>query len=599
MRGLSLINVGMLILLAALVMVFVYPANNPDPAKNPDPAATVQHGTETSDHPSDHAVPSDQATDHAFQVNPGPAVSEKTPLKEVAETVKGAPAVVKSADDSAATPSDTTTTDSVAASGKKSPVEPLKFPHWPKPRLSLIVTGEQLGYFEPCGCTANQLGGMSRRADLFKKVSGLGWEVRGIDAGSVSRRSVRQAQIKFETMLTAMRELKYVSIGMGPEELRLDPSYLISQHAADEPDSLAFVSANLTFFGIADLGTPLPYRIVEHDGLKIGITSILGATRKKEVLPERSPEEEAAADIQWLDPITSLESVLKKFEEENVTFRILLSQALIDETRSLAEKFPSFDLIVTAPSFGDGNREPEMAGSVRILQVGAQGKHAGVVGIYPDDAENRVRFELVTMSADHFQSSPRMAELMQSYQTRLKEDKIALVENAIVHPSGATFVGADKCGECHTTAFEIWKNTPHAHGFESLDPAHQRTGYERLEGVSRTHDPECLSCHVTGWDPQEFVRFQTGFINEEFAATPEEKSLHTLLAGNQCENCHGPGSRHIELIEAGKDKEAAAEVRVTLEQSKKEGCVKCHDGENSPKFSFDEYWKKVEHYGKD
>ena len=35
---------------------------------------------------------------------------------------------------------------------------PLKFPTWPTPKAALVITGEQLGYFEPCGCTANQLG---------------------------------------------------------------------------------------------------------------------------------------------------------------------------------------------------------------------------------------------------------------------------------------------------------------------------------------------------------------------------------------------------------------------------------------------------------
>jgi hypothetical protein len=103
------------------------------------------------------------------------------------------------------------------------PVSPLLFPEWPKPLLALVVTGEQFGYFEPCGCTANQLGGMARRAGLFSKLESLGWTVRGVDVGGLSRRSGPQAQIKFETMLEALRELKYVALGMGVAELRLGP----------------------------------------------------------------------------------------------------------------------------------------------------------------------------------------------------------------------------------------------------------------------------------------------------------------------------------------------------------------------------------------
>ena len=108
-------------------------------------------------------------------------------------------------------------------------------------------------------------------------------------------------------------------------------------------------------------------------------------------------------------------------------------------------------------------------------------------------------------------------------------------------------------------------------------------------------DPECLSCHVTGWDPQEYIRYRTGFLNKEFAETEEQLSLHSRLAGNQCENCHGPGSRHIELIEAGEEDLAKKEVAVTLEEAKSI-CYRCHDSDNSPEFDFDTYWPKIEHY---
>ena len=62
--------------------------------------------------------------------------------------------------------SDTATVSSDVAESAQL-VAPLMFPEWPKPLLAFIVTGEQFGYFEPCGCTANQLGGMARRAGLW------------------------------------------------------------------------------------------------------------------------------------------------------------------------------------------------------------------------------------------------------------------------------------------------------------------------------------------------------------------------------------------------------------------------------------------------
>jgi len=33
--------------------------------------------------------------------------------------------------------------------------------------------------------------------------------------------------------------------------------------------------------------------------------------------------------------------------------------------------------------------------------------------------------------------------------------------------------------------------------------------------------------------------------------------------------------------------------------AKERVCIRCHDLDNSPKFEFDEYWKKVAHPGRD
>ena len=478
------------------------------------------------------------------------------------------------------------------------PVVPLKFPQWPAPPLALVATGEQLGYFEPCGCTANQLGGMSRRASLFEQIRSLGWEVRGVDVGSVSRRTGTQAKLKFETSLAAFRELNYVALALAPEELRLEPGYLLSQHLTDGDNPLRFLGANLMFFGSKDLGTPVASTIFEVNGVKVGVTSVMSDTIRKSIVPDMTPDEAANAEIQWTDPAEAMTAVMKEFDDAGVAVRVLLAQTTLEESKKLAEDFPKLTLVVRANGFGEGIDNPEIVGQVRLVQVGKKGKAAGVIGLYPNDPENPVRFELVTLSGEQFPASERMTQLMQGYQDRLKSGAVAKNDGTVAHPSGASFVGASKCGECHTKAFDIWKNTPHAHAFERLNPALERKGFERLRGVNKSFDPECIACHVTGWNPEEYLRYETGFINEEFAADDAEKQLQGLLAGNQCENCHGPGSRHVELIEADQKSDAIKEVKVTLQQSE-QTCIRCHDGDNSPSFSFEEYWKDVKHDGKD
>ena len=179
---------------------------------------------------------------------------------------------------------------------------------------------------------------------------------------------------------------------------------------------------------------------------------------------------------------------------------------------------------------------------------------------------------------------------MRLYQDLLKDSQLAEVEPPIRHSSGSKFVGSKACRDCHTKAYEVWEKSGHAHAYDSLIKGRPEL---KDRWVSRIHDPECLSCHVTGWHAQDVLRYSTGF---------ESKEKTPLLLHNGCENCHGPGSKHIQLIDAGENEAARKEVRLTLEEAKKNHCVTCHDSDNDPKFNskaFDSYWEKIKHKGLD
>ncbi|MEZ6047889.1 MAG: hypothetical protein R3C11_20405 [Planctomycetaceae bacterium] len=46
---------------------------------------------------------------------------------------------------------------------------------WEKPAVAFVLSGEQNGYLEPCGCSETQSGGMARRADLFAQIKAKEW----------------------------------------------------------------------------------------------------------------------------------------------------------------------------------------------------------------------------------------------------------------------------------------------------------------------------------------------------------------------------------------------------------------------------------------
>ena len=166
----------------------------------------------------------------------------------------------------------------------------------------------------------------------------------------------------------------------------------------------------------------------------------------------------------------------------------------------------------------------------------------------------------------------------------------------VAHPfdSGRSYVGNEACAECHTVASDVFEQTPHAHATTSISNPTQRSD------IPRIYDPECVSCHVTGWDPQGYVPYKSGYI--DFT-----QSMH--LRSNGCENCHGPGSRHVAaqtgIIDATEAEMAKfqAEMRLTLAEAKESKCFACHDLDNSPEFqkdgAFEEYWDEIKHYGTD
>ncbi|MEX0726468.1 MAG: multiheme c-type cytochrome, partial [Planctomycetaceae bacterium] len=484
--------------------------------------------------------------------------------------------------DAVASTTDSKATDETTASGEQ-PAEKKTAPpadakpllqDWPAPKLALIITGEIHGYFEPCGCTENQSGGMSRRADLITKMQDRGWTVTGLDLGGMLKRNRRQDQIKYETILASLTDMQYTAVGLGPEELRFGPDVFLQLHnpEPENPETTpSLVSANVVMLETPELGK-LPYKVVTLNGVKLGVTSILGAHQRREVFGESS-----GGDISSEDAAAALPAVLTELKAQEPDLLVLLSHADQDESKALAEKFPEFQLIVTAGGVEDPNGIPQKVGETTIIDVGHKGKHAGVVGFYPD-AEQKLKFELVELDR-RFGDNMKMIEQMRFYQDRLKSEQLAYIEPPLPHPSGASFVGAEKCGECHTKAYEKWLTTRHAQATDSL--THARKGQPEY-GITRIYDPECLACHSTGWNPKEYIRYEGGFVNEDFAQTDEEKTLSKLLQGQQCENCHGPGSKHIELVEAGDIKEAKKLTHLDLETAKANVCYKCHDFDNSP-----------------
>lgn len=474
---------------------------------------------------------------------------------------------------------------------------------WPKPVAVLVLSGQQKGYLEPCGCSETQSGGVGRRADLLRQLKEKGWPVAAFDLGGTIRRDRAQSHVKFATVLNTLKDMGYAALGLGPDELRLGADHLVALNVfdPDKQEQSLYLSANATFFGAADLEVgPVRSRIVEVGGRKIGVTSVVVPDPREPLFPEG-----AQSDVSLEPYEAAVRTALETITQAKPDLKLLMASVPRDQSKKLAETFPDFDVIfATGPE--EPHPEPEKVGRAWIVQVGHKGKHVGVLGLYPDDPEQKLRWELVDLDNVRFRDTEALHRRMHEYQDRLKAERLVATEPPLKHPSGHGFVGAQTCGTCHKKAYEKWSGSKHAHAFESLSKG--RKGQEAT-WIDRRFDAECLACHVTGWNAQEMLRYETGFVNEEFVDDADEKARMKRLAGQQCENCHGPGSRHVELEESYRKDRAAVDdevlragrkaLQLTAAAAEKDVCRRCHDLDNSPKFDFPAYWEKVRHPWKD
>lgn len=514
---------------------------------------------------------------------------------------KSASAPVSSLDAAGEAKTSAKSSGAAKSSGTTEPKRSLEAPAsflqgWNKPAVALLLSGEEHGYLEPCGCSELQSGGMARRADLFRMLTEeKGWSVVGLDVGGTLKRSRRQDEIKFDKIFEAFQQMNYSAVAVGVEELKLGAEFILTRRIEVADNAPALVSANIELFGIKD-DWPMPYRIIEKDGVRIGVTSVFGPSLTDRVAPDG-----VNTNIKILDPDQILPNVIKSLEEKKPDLMVLLCHGKEQEATRFAKSYPQFQIVLAAGGYEEPDGKPVKVGNTWILYCGHKGKRVGVLGFYPDNKADPFKFELIQLDRDRFKSHPAMRELMRNYQQQLQDEGVAESDALVIaqHPSGHTFVGAEKCADCHSKAHHKWKETGHAAGFTTLKegPWSEKRAHEREGWIPRQFDPECLSCHVTGWHPQEMLRYGSGYLSES-------KSPHLL--GQQCENCHGPASDHVALEESGAPMDKLLEgrkgVRLTLEQARKSLCVECHDPDNSPTFTperFDSFWNEVKHPFKD
>jgi Cytochrome c554 and c-prime len=449
----------------------------------------------------------------------------------------------------------------------------------PKPAAALIFTGEMENYLEPCGCTEGQVGGLVRRYDFLERLHKQDWPTVQLDLGTLTkdprfaRGGFDQAKIKFDYAVRALKLLDYSALALSPEDLKLGVMEALGLLNNSLGEKAKVVVANVA----APAGFESVFRtsqVVTAGPVKVGVTAVIDPESLEKL---NDPDKEMlTAGLQR--PGDVLPAVLAELEPKT-DYQVLMVQGPPELAKNLATSYPGFDVVVSTSEYADPQFHDPVKlhdGKTLLVQVGKMGKYVGVVGLYPREAE-RMRYYPVRLGTKYDGPAASMKELIEEdFRKDLRQMQV--VENFprrdyISDVSGATYIGAENCKSCHPNTYTKWSTTKHFLAYDKL-----------LEDKRPNviYDAECVTCHTTGFE------YNSGWKSP--AETP-------YLKGNQCENCHGPGSKHVADPNNVDYRKAMA---LTPEKADKNRlCLGCHDGDNSPKFDFGTHYPQIAHKGLD
>ncbi len=405
----------------------------------------------------------------------------------------------------------------------------------------LLVAGDTRGWITPCGCAANQSGGLARRATLVADAGHHG-DVLLLDAGGSAVGTSPYQRLKLESLANGLQAMRIAAHNIGAPETEFSPSELVEIASATH---LRWLSANLTDAKGALVGDAVLQ--ARCGGLNIVVTGII------------DPALVVHRDWHATDPV---HAALKALAGKKGDVRIVL--AYFDEAglRNLAQALPEVDYIIGGPT--GQSLSPTRVGGVRLMSATNKGKFLARLQLSKRPTGFEERAAEIAEVNSRLNEDPQQVRNLNEYYRKLSvkdydANEAGLISFRDSSRADYAIAGSESCDKCHATDGAVWHNSKHAHAWKVL--------------VDRQahFDPQCQQCHTTGYG-------QTGGFMNVARSGP--------LVHVGCENCHGPSSAHV------------ADPRKRTPYLAKEQCVRCHDHENSPEFKWDTYWAKVLHMGK-
>jgi len=399
--------------------------------------------------------------------------------------------------------------------------------------FTVFLTGNVLGALKPCGCSGGQLGGLERRPAIFDTVHEQQRLI--IDTGSFVKSDGEQDLIKYHIIVQALQQLDYDLIGINEEDIETGRNIGMLESIES---SFNIISSH----GTADMDAPAKFT-------------------KQFSLKGRTVHLTVAAFDPESTPVEQIEELLVLPAGVPTLNILILNHSDPETIDSIAKAAPFVDCVV-CPSESD---EPAVIGNPEkrplAFTVGRFGRYVcGLKVTAPARVGQPLRLALKALPVEEdLPKDDSLVELYEDYKQIVKDRNLLEKHPRFALPDGLEYAGSKSCKSCHGYEYEAWSTKDHARA------------YSTLEQVNSQFDPECVVCHVIGMD------YESGFISRQ-------ETGHLINVG--CENCHGPGSKHILT-------DGATELT-----EPKSTCIDCHTPEHSGDYAGNEDAKleKIQHW---
>ncbi len=411
------------------------------------------------------------------------------------------------------------------------------------PDLTIIYSGNLDGNLEPCGCNPEaQLGGIQTQAAVIEQLRQTDPELVLISTGGLLSSNFGSDHLKSQFILPGMKLLKYDAIGVQWSDLAYGIPFLLKN--------------------------PLPYVISNWQNDNFSSQKVI------------KREKHQISYFQWLDPkrqpstgkgshqyplLNDLDILAQKIREAKSQghFIILGTTAEYSDRITFLSMDVNILLLKSQPEF----QKPVKEGNTLILTPEMWVKHMGRLDISLDSNMNITQWQHKIIPLPDTLTPPIYIKLWyQGYidqihdknakrrELRMQRRKLNMQRRNTSGLNFRPYIGQKKCAQCHQDIVTSWNKTKHAKAFNTL------------EGVNKSFDPDCLTCHTVAFEKPG------GFIDQSL--TPD-------LTDVQCESCHGPGRDHV-------NSKGKTQISITGNDSY-QVCQQCHNQLHSPDFQLQQY----------